>query len=165
MSAVPASKTRKMVVRGLLLVVYVGIAAFMLLIGRQHTILIDNKSAEDGSYEAIDGILVSIDGKEGAEYYSGDRDKATVQGQSHKIRIEVFSDGTVTEKTFRVPLWEDMTILSVPKLLAGIEPFNEKFVPLTVVLPAEDQQQYTSLPAEEPAVEGVLEELLPVLSQ
>jgi len=118
---------RKLIIRGSLIAVYVLLMVVMIFIGRRHTILIDNKDAQDGSYSAINGMEVSIDKLESSEYYPGDRDKAVVQGQKHTIKISIFDNNQMIEKTFTVPLWSDMMIISVPKLVAGIEPWIEPF--------------------------------------
>lgn len=122
-----ANKKRKRIIRGVLVAVYICLMALMIFIGRRHTILIDNKDAQDGSYSAINGMEVSVDRLESVEYYPGDRDKALVQGQKHTIQIYTFDDNQTIEKTFTVPLWSDMMIISVPKLIAGIEPWIEPF--------------------------------------
>lgn len=121
------AKTRRYLVRGGLLVAYILLMVLMIFTGRRHTILIDNKDAADGSYRAVNGMEVSIDKQESSEYYPGDRDKALVQGQKHTIKINIFDDNSTIEKTFTVPLWSDMMIISVPKLVAGIEPWIEPF--------------------------------------
>ncbi len=121
------AKTRRHLVRGGLLVAYILLMVLMIVTGRRHTILIDNKDAADGSYRAVNGMEVSIDKQESSEYYPGDRDKALVQGQKHTIKINIFDDNSTIEKTFTVPLWSDMMIISVPKLVAGIEPWIEPF--------------------------------------
>ncbi len=118
---------RRLIIRGSLIAVYVLLIVLMIFIGRRHTILIDNKDAPDGSYSAINGMEVSIDKLESSEYYPGDRDKALVQGQKHTIKIYIFDNNQTIEKTFTVPLWSDMMIISVPKLVAGIEPWIEPF--------------------------------------
>ncbi|MFA6008313.1 MAG: DUF6672 family protein [Candidatus Shapirobacteria bacterium] len=119
--------SRKSIVRSILVVVYLGLIVLMLFTGKQHTILIDNKDAKDGSYTAIDGMTVQIDKQEAYEYYPGDRDKAIVKGQKHKIKVELFEDGSIIEDTFTVPLGQDMVLLSVPKLVAKISPYVESF--------------------------------------
>ncbi|MCE1195032.1 hypothetical protein LWX53_00840 [bacterium] len=122
---------KRLIVRSALIAVYVALLVLMLLLGKRHTILIDNKEAEDGSYAAIDGMSVQIDSLASAEYYPGDRDKALVTGQRHKIKVEIFSESKVVEQSFSVPFGQDMVILSVPKLVAGIAPYLEPFVPQT----------------------------------
>ncbi len=123
-----ASARKKLVIRGMLLVIYVGLLALMLITGKQHTILIDNKDAEDGSYKGIEGMSVQIDRLESAEYYPGDRDMAVVKGQKHRIKVELFMEGKTEERSFTVPYGQGMLLLSVPKMLANIEPWMEPFV-------------------------------------
>ena len=120
-------KNRKLLVRSILVAAYIALLVLMLLTGKRHTILIDNKDAEDGSYLAIDGMSVQIDKQESSEYYPGDRDKALVNGQKHRIKVELFSDGKIVESSFTLPLGQDMVLLSVPKLVAGISPYIEPF--------------------------------------
>lgn len=130
-------KSRKTIVRTVLIVLYVALGALMLISGKSHTILIDNKDADDGSYLAIDGMSVQIDNQESSEYYPGDRDKALVKGQKHSIKVEIFSEEKKIEKTFTVPLGQEMVLLSVPKMVNGVEPFIQ---PFTI------QQEQASIP-------------------
>jgi hypothetical protein len=93
--------------------------------------LIDNRNVQDINLRAPDLITVSVDGQPALEFLRGDRDRFTVKGIKHRIRIE-FSDGMADgtppfEGAFELPLKGDMYILSVPKLLQGIEPFVEVF--------------------------------------
>jgi hypothetical protein len=121
---------RSLIARSILLVLYIAIMMIMVVTGRRHTILIDNKDAPDGSYTAIDGMEVQINNLEALEYYPGDRDKAVVQGQRHKIKVDMFMEGREFEASFRIPFGQDMILLSVPKLAAGIEPYFEPFTVL-----------------------------------
>jgi len=134
-------KKRRLIIRAALLAVYVLLIVLMIHSGRRHTILIDNKDPHDGSYSAIDGMEVSIDNQEPLEYYRGDRDKAVVQGQKHIIKVEIFDDGRKIEKSFAVPLWTDIVIIYVPKLVNGIEPWLE---PFTVTEQLEESQESIS---------------------
>lgn len=133
------NKTRKILVRLLLLVIYVGLGASMILTGKQHTILIDNKDAADGSYKAIDGMSVQIDNLEPAEYYAGDRDKAVVKGQNHKVLVEIFDGEKKVEKEITIPFGQSMVLLSIPKLVNGVEPYMEPFT-IQEEAPAESEQ-------------------------
>jgi hypothetical protein len=118
---------KRIMIRSALALLYVALLALMLVTGKRHTILIDNKADPNGAYGAINGMSVQIDTLESAEYYPGDRDKAVVKGQRHHIKIELFDDEKVIERDFRLPLNQDMVLLSVPKLVAGIEPYIEPF--------------------------------------
>ncbi len=122
-------RIRRRVIRSALIILYGLLMVLMIYTGRRHTILIDNKNSPDGFYRAIDGMTVSIDDGEPIEYYPGDRDKAVVQGQKHTLTIEIFDTGKVITRTFKIPLWTDMVLISVPKLVAGIEPWMEPFTP------------------------------------
>ncbi len=132
----PLVRRRRLGIRIALLAVYVVLIALLFVTGKSHTVLLDNKNTQDA--EAPDGVLVAVNGGEQLEMYRGDRDKATVQGPRLRVRLELF-DGTVTEKRLRLPLGQDMLLLSIPALLAGSEPVLVPFVPENVALPAEEQ--------------------------
>jgi hypothetical protein len=134
----PKVKRRRLFVRLGLVVVYLGLTALVFTLGKGHTIIVDDKDAEDGSYSAMDGILVSVDGQEPLEMYKGDRDKAVVKGQSHRVTIEAINSGNKTEKRIRLPLGEETLLLSVPKLVAGIAPAVEPFVMKNQAPPVEE---------------------------
>ena len=148
-------RNRSFFVRSILVAVYIAIVIIMLTTGKRHTILIDNKDSEDGSVLAIDGMSVQIDNQEASEYYPGDRDKAVVQGQKHRIKIEILSDGKIFESAFRVPLNQDMVLLEVPKLVAGVEPYLKPFTVLQeqTSAPAVDTPQSIQFGGDSPAVD------------
>jgi len=154
------TRTRRIVVRAALVVVYLGLAALAFVLGKGHTILLDNKDAEDGSVSAFDGVLVTVDRQEEQEMYLGDRLAATVMGQSHTVAIEDFNGETKVERRFRVPLGADMVLLSIPKLAAGIEPALEPFTAAQAQPPADEAEvetnEFTSPEAAEatPELEG-----------
>ncbi|VBB39762.1 conserved hypothetical protein [uncultured Spirochaetota bacterium] len=145
----PAS-TRSLIARSILLALYIAVMLIMVITGRRHTILIDNKDAPDGSYMAIDGMEVQIDNQEALEYYPGDRDKAVVQGQRHKIKVDMFMEGREFEASFRIPFGQDMILLSVPKLAAGIEPYFEPFTVLESIASDAANEAPTSFGADSP---------------
>jgi len=126
MKAISIGK-RSLAVRSTLAALYLALLVLMLVTGKRHTILIDNKDAADGSYLASEGMSVQIDRQEALEYYPGDRDKALVNGQKHRIKVEVFADSRILEKDFSIPFGQDMILLSVPALLAGVEPYIQPF--------------------------------------
>ncbi len=150
---------RRFLIRIALVLLYFCVTIFVLFNGRGHTILIDNKDADDLSYEAVDGMEVSIDSQESAEYWPGDRDKAVVRGQKHKIRISFFDEEIPEfEATFTVPFSVDMLILSVPKMLAGIEPFIETFVAPDFVDTFEKEESAESFDSFEDMYDGLQQE-------
>ncbi len=121
-------KMRRIILRSGLAVVWIGVLVAIFLLDRGHTVFVDNKAAADGRYEAVEFMKVSIDGGKGVEFFDGDRDRFPVVGAAHRIRVE-FTDGRpALEKEFRLPLMTDLFLLSVPKMIAGIDPFVEPFV-------------------------------------
>jgi hypothetical protein len=133
MSALPIKKplvvpTRRLIVRGGVLVVYLALTAFVFVSGRGHTVLLDNKTAADESYQAFSLVKVYVGNEDGLELMPRDRDKATVRGQRQVIRIETREEAMITEKAIRIPIGVDTVLVSIPKMAAGIEPFWEPFV-------------------------------------
>lgn len=118
---------KKIIARSILVVLYLVLAIVMFLTGRTHTILIDNKGDDAGTYKAVKGMEVSVDKGEPVEFYKGDRDKFTVKSQKHTIHIEFFDGSEPVTFTVKVPVTYDYVLLSIPKYLAGIEPYMEEF--------------------------------------
>jgi hypothetical protein len=134
----PKVRRRRLLVRGVLLLVYAGAIGLVFSLGKGHTLILDNKDAEDGSVKAIDSLSVVVDGQEPIELGAGERDMAKVQGQRHRVELTV-KDGPKLERRISVPVAEDVLLLSLPKLLAGA-PAVSPFVPLDAAPPADEQQ-------------------------
>jgi hypothetical protein len=152
---------RRLAVRAALVAVFVGLTALAFLAGKGHTILVDNKDAEDGSVQAFDGVMVAVDRQEALELYAGDRDKAVVMGQVHTVSIEVIADGTKVVRKIRLPLGEEMLLLSVPMLAAGREPALVPFVAPQAAVPEEgvgNLNAFTSPGGEENPLQMTVEE-------
>ena len=109
------------IMRSLLAIIYILLLVLTFVCGRTHTLLIDNKSASDGSYKAVKMMEVTVNKDKAVELMSGDRDKWTVKGQKVKLVIDFFDGRPSQEFKLRIPLGQDVMFLSVPKLLAGID--------------------------------------------
>jgi hypothetical protein len=118
---------RRIIIRTSLIVLWIGAIAAIFFLNRGHTVFVDNKAASDGTYEAVELMKVSLDGGKGLEFFPGDRDRFPVTGAKHRIRIEFMDGRPPLVKEFRLPLTTDLFLLSVPKMIAGIEPFVEPF--------------------------------------
>lgn len=118
---------KKIIARSILIILYLVLAILMFLTGRTHTILIDNKGDEAGTYKAVKSMEVSVDKGEPVEFYKGDRDKFTVKSQKHTIHIEFFDGNEPVTFTVNIPVTQDYVLVSIPKYLAGIEPYMEEF--------------------------------------
>jgi hypothetical protein len=112
------------IIRGALITAYIGLAVFLFMAYRGHTLLIDNHDA--GNLTAPDMITVSLDRGKPVDFFRRDRDRVMVTGSVHSVRVE-FSDGrTAFEGKIRLPLKDDMYLLSIPRLLNN-EPCVEVF--------------------------------------
>lgn len=119
--------TRKRVIQLSLAVLWIVLGIILFVFNRGHTLLVDNRNLEDANLRAPDLITVAVDKSAPLEFFRGDRDLYQVGGGRHRIRIE-FSDGNPPFETdFTLPLGPDMFILSVPKMINGIEPYIEVF--------------------------------------
>jgi hypothetical protein len=119
------SRQKKALITGGLVFAWLLLGTLLFIGGRGHTLLVDNRDFED--IEAPDLITVYVDRGWGVEYFRGDRDRLTLTGSKHRILVE-FSDGSPPfEGDFTLPIKDDMYLLSVPKMVNGIEPFVEVF--------------------------------------
>jgi len=140
MIGTPAGKgisLRRIIVIACVLVLYVVLIVVSHNMGKGYYIYIDNSDFEDGSVVALEGVSVSLNGEESREYYPRDRDKIRVLGTKHTFSIEVFADGAKYEKHIDVKGLGDNVLVSVPKLVAGIEPAVSVFKPFVYVPPEE----------------------------
>jgi hypothetical protein len=137
------TKKRRLIIRLAVVVVWIGLGVVLFVMNRGHTLLVDNRNVETPAIRAPDLIMVTIDKRKPLEFFRGDRDIFELGGGSHRIYIE-FSDGTPPfEKRFKLPLGPDMFILSIPKMINGVEPYYEVFY---------TQQESRSVDAEEEIV-------------
>lgn len=121
------SQKLKTVLRICLGVLYVLLGILMFTLGRTHTVLFENKNAADGTYQHLGAIEISFDGKDFQELFKGERDKILLRGQKHKVTVR-FTDGREPfTGVFRVPLFEDTVLLSVPAL---VNKLPQVFMPL-----------------------------------
>ena len=119
--------TRRRLIRLALVVVWIGLGIVLFVLNRGHTLLVDNRNVESPALRAPDLITVTVDKGKSLEFFRGDRDLFEVGGGEHRLLVE-FSDGAPPFETrFRLPLKPDMFLVSIPKLLHGVEPAIEVF--------------------------------------
>ncbi len=119
---------RRMLVRGGLAVVYIAVMVMAFILGKGHKILIDNKDSQDGAIKAFENVNVTIDSQDPIDFMAGDRDQTSVRSQWHTITIKVGDQQPVVKKV-TLPLNENVVLLSIPKLMANVEPYVVPFVP------------------------------------
>ena len=120
-------KQRRLLIRLALVVVWIALAFMLFVLNRGHSILLDNRNAASPEMRAPDMIKVTVNKLKPLEFFRGDRDIVDVGGGRQKIKVE-YSDGKPPfETSFKLPLGPDVFILSIPKMINGIEPFIENF--------------------------------------
>jgi hypothetical protein len=137
---------RRLLIRLALVLVWFLLGTALFVFNRGHTLLVDNRNLADEGIRAPDLIKVSIDGGNPLEFFRGDRDRYTLGGSNHRIRVEFSGGEPPFEGPFKLPLKDDMYILSVPMMINGLEPFVEVFhtvrentAPTDEELPAADE--------------------------
>lgn len=117
MIRVRTKKGRRLVKIGLI-IAYLCIMALMFLLGRSHTVLIDNNSIP-GGVNAIDGCTISFGGDKPIEMFKGDRDKIMLRGQTHRVTVSFFDGREDVTGTISIPLFEDAVLVSIPAFISG----------------------------------------------
>ncbi|MDR1873753.1 MAG: hypothetical protein LBQ90_01890 [Synergistaceae bacterium] len=113
--------------RLLLLALVVLLGTWLVYIGREHQVFLDNKTIEvDGqSFRALKSVKVSVNGAEPVELLPRDRDLALVVGPAFRIRVEVMDEwGEEVVKTIDrelTPGFSRDMMLSMPLLAADRE--------------------------------------------
>ena len=117
MIRVRTKKGRRLVKIGLI-IAYLCIMALMFLLGRSHTVLIDNNSIP-GGVSAVDGCTISFGGDKPIEMFKGDRDKIMLRGQTHRVTVSFFDGREDVTGTISIPLFEDAVLVSIPAFVSG----------------------------------------------
>ena len=141
-------KQRRMIIRLALVIVWAGLGILLFVLNRGHTLLVDNKDVATYGIEAPGLIKVTVDGKNTLEFFRGDRDIVNVGGGAHRLRVEYTDGRPPFQAVFSLPLGPDMFLLSIPKMINGIEPYIEVFhtQPETRSAPEESEVLEDGLP-------------------
>ena len=120
---------RQFWIRSAAVVLVILLGVWMFFIGKQHFILIDNKSA--GDMKALKNVTVRIDKQDGIEMVPRQRDQVEVTAQSHKVSV-TWTDSSWEEHTLerkiKLPLGEYYMLLSVPYLVNNPESPQEEWL-------------------------------------
>ena len=141
------SNKRRLLVRICAVAVLILIAALMMLIGRGHTVYLDNKTLEyNGStYEAPYKVTVTVKGEQAAKLYEKERGSATNIGQSFEMTLEVMKEKggseSVSTHSFKLPYSMDGIVVNIPGILAGLpeDAWMSEFVSLVPDEAVEDE--------------------------
>ncbi len=118
--------TRTFWIRLAAIIVVLLFSVFLFFIGKQHTVLLDNKTVTvDGTeIRAMQLVEVQVNDIPSLELAARDRDKVEVTSQSHQITITYTDDAWeehVLTRKFKVPVMQDMVMVLLPVLVANPE--------------------------------------------
>ncbi|MBQ4513900.1 MAG: hypothetical protein II969_12970 [Anaerolineaceae bacterium] len=139
---------RSLIVKICTVVVILGIAACMFVIGRGHTVYFDAKSIEYNGETLKPGYRTAIfvNDERVARLEDGDRGMATCIGQNFKFRVEVTpekgAEAVPYEFSIKLPYNMDGIVLNMPAMIAGAPEsvYLSEFVSLAVESsPAEEE--------------------------
>jgi len=118
--------TRTFLIRTAAIALILVFSVFLFFIGKQHTVLVDNKTVTVNGVEvkALQLVEVQVNSLDSLELAARDRDKFDVTGQKHKVTV-IYTDANWEEhtivRTFKVPLMQDMVMILLPALVANPE--------------------------------------------
>jgi len=118
------------------LAILVAIAAVMMVVGRGHTVYLDNKKLEyqGQEYKTPYKVVVLVKGEQVAKLYDRERGSATNVGQNFEMTLEITQekggDETVATYQIKLPYNMDGVIINLPGYLAGLpeEAYLTEFV-------------------------------------
>lgn len=142
------NKTRSLLFRLGTVLILVGICVCMMIVGRGHTVYLDNKKIEvDGvEYAPPYKITVFVGGEQVAKLNARDRGMATCIGQNFEMTLKIMKEkgGEETTETYRLklPYQLDGIVVNLPAYLAGLpeEAWMSEFVSLATETSAEDEE-------------------------
>ncbi len=131
----------------------VAIAACMMVIGRGHTVYIDNKSLEyEGeTYAPYYRATVYVNGERVSKLQPKERASATNIGQSFSMTLELIKEKGGETKTvdiaLKLPYSMDGIIVNIPGYMAGLP--QDAWMSEFVSTPTEAEMQDEEIPTEE----------------
>lgn len=120
------NKKRRFLFRAAAILLLLLIAGVMFIIGRGHTIYLDNKSIEyEGqTYSSPYKIVVNVNGEQAAKLYDKERGKSICIGQKFTMSLEITETKGGSEETrtiaLSLPYNMDGIVINLPALLAGL---------------------------------------------
>ena len=127
------------------------LAAVMMIIGRGHTIYLDNKTIETsgGSYAAFYRADIEVKNNETQKLSARERGAATFMGQSVKVTVTYMETKNSQKKTetfkIMVPYGWDGIIINLPALIKGLDKsvYMTQFIEIPVEVSATDEAVVT----------------------
>ena len=149
---------RRLLFRTAAVLILVAIAACMMVIGRGHTVYIDNKTLEyEGqTYKAYYRAVVYVNGEKLSKLAARERGMATNIGQKFSMTVGIVEEKGQDEKpvdiTIQLPYNWDGIIVNIPGYLAGLP--QEAWMTEFVSTPSEADMQEEAPSDEEDILAG-----------
>lgn len=146
------------------LVILLAICVVMFIIGRGHTIYLDNKTIEYNGEEitALHKITVNVNGERIAKLSKKDRGMATCMGQKFEMELVVVKekgdDEVTIPVTLTLPYNMDGIVINLPAYLEGLpeEAYMSEFVSIATTEEEEEEVVTDEFGVESFDVEGDL---------
>ena len=135
-------KTRRLVIRVAAVLVLIIVGIIMSIIGRGHTIYLDNKTLEYNgqTYKAPYKVTIYVGDEQLTKLYDKERGSTTCLGQTFTVTLEVMEtkNGSVEMQTYKIPVPKNMdgVIINIPGYLAGLP--EEAYLSEFIAAPTED---------------------------
>ncbi len=135
-------KTRRLVIRVAAVLVLIIVGIIMSIIGRGHTIYLDNKTLEYNgqTYKAPYKVTIYVGDEQLTKLYDKERGSTTCLGQTFTVTLEVMEtkNGSEEMQTYKIPVPKNMdgVIINIPGYLAGLP--EEAYLSEFVAAPTED---------------------------
>ena len=135
-------KTRRLVIRVAAVLVLIIVGIIMSIIGRGHTIYLDNKTLEYNgqTYKAPYKVTIYVGDEKLTKLYDKERGSTTCLGQTFTVTLEVMEtkNGSEEMQTYKIPVPKNMdgVIINIPGYLAGLP--EEAYLSEFIAAPTED---------------------------
>ncbi len=135
-------KTRRLVIRVAAVLVLIIVGIIMSIIGRGHTIYLDNKTLEYNgqTYKAPYKVTIYVGDEQLTKLYDKERGSTTCLGQTFTVTLEVMEtkNGSEEMQTYKIPVPKNMdgVIINIPGYLAGLP--EEAYLSEFIAAPTED---------------------------
>ena len=141
-------KGKTLLIRLAALAFCVVLGAAMMVIGRGHTIYLDNKTLEGYNgqdYKAFERVVVTVKDEQVAKLGKRERGAATWMGQNFKMTLEITEnkgdDPKIQEVSIQLPYGVDGIVINLPAYLAGLpeDAWYSEFVPMVEEDPGDEE--------------------------
>ena len=137
------NKTRRILFTLAFAAIIVAICVVCFIIGRGHTVYLDNKTTEDEKYHYYDAIDIYQDGEKLTTLNARERTSITQIGQNFEVELH-YRKGKNEEKKemvayFKLPYNLDGIVINLPAMLDGADEsvYMSEFVSMAIVVEGE----------------------------